>query len=86
LIRVNPDDGTVTELGEVEGNVLAITSGGGSVWMARDDGSVVRMSPGTGEVEAEIDTGVADLGAIIAFSEEGCGRCTGSSVPPTRFR
>ncbi|HEX5672475.1 MAG TPA: hypothetical protein VFY46_07095 [Acidimicrobiia bacterium] len=70
LIRVNPDDGTSSVVASIEGNVTDITSGGGSVWLARDDGSVVRVSPSSGEVEAEIETGVSEQAIDLAYSDD----------------
>ena len=69
LIRVNPDDGSSTQLASIEGEVFAITAGGGSVWLARADGSVVRISPSSGEVEADIDTGVSEQAIDVAYTE-----------------
>jgi hypothetical protein len=69
VIRVNPDDGSSTVLASIDGNVTDVAAGGGSVWLARDDGSVLRVSPSSGEIEAEIDTGVSEQAIEVAYTD-----------------
>jgi hypothetical protein len=55
LVRVDPDNGQVDEVLDVEGSVYAMDQGpDGHLWLGTDTGSVLRVDPAAGSTVAEI--------------------------------
>ncbi|HEU5203320.1 MAG TPA: hypothetical protein VFU17_03380 [Candidatus Limnocylindrales bacterium] len=54
LVRVDPDNGQVDEILDVEGSVYAMDQAAGHLWLGTDTGSVLRVDPAAGSTVAEI--------------------------------
>jgi hypothetical protein len=54
LVRVDPDNGQVDEVLDLEGSVYAMDQGAGHLWLGTDTGSVVRVDPAAGSTIAQI--------------------------------
>jgi hypothetical protein len=55
LVRVDPDNGQVDEVLDIEGSVYAMDQGpDGNLWLGTDTGGVLRVDPAAGSTVAEI--------------------------------
>jgi DNA-binding beta-propeller fold protein YncE len=54
LVRVDPDNGQVDEVLDLEGSVYAMDQAAGHLWLGTDTGSVLRVDPAAGSTIAEI--------------------------------
>ncbi len=72
LVMVDPDGGEMTDIADFDTppNVTTLAIGGGSVWIGRDNGSILRVSAASGEIEAEIATGSTDPIIGLSFSDD----------------
>lgn len=82
LVRVDPDNGQVDEVVDLEGSAYAMAQGEGALWLGMDTGTVVRVDPATGTTLAEIaptakdglfDLAVADGAAWALHGVPGLG-------------
>jgi len=54
LVRVDPDNGQVDEILDLEGSAYAIDQGEGALWLGMDSGTVLRVDPAAATTIAEI--------------------------------
>jgi hypothetical protein len=54
LVRVDPDNGQVDEVLDLDGSVYAMDQAAGNLWLGTDSGSVLRVDPAAGSTVAEI--------------------------------
>jgi hypothetical protein len=54
VVRVDPDNGQVDEILDVDGSVYAMDQAAGHLWLGTDTGSVLRVDPAAGSTVAEI--------------------------------
>ena len=54
LVRVDPDNGQVDEVLDLEGSAYTMAQGEGALWFGMDSGAVLRVDPAAGSTIAEI--------------------------------
>ena len=54
LVRVDPDNGQVDEVLDLEGRVYTMAQGEEALWLGMDSGAVMRVDPAAGSTVAEI--------------------------------
>ena len=86
LVRVDPDNGEVAPIIDVEGSVYAMDQGEGALWLGTDSGSIIRVDPAAGSTIAEIaptsTDGLFDLsvGGGAAWALHGIAGAPGTSL------
>jgi hypothetical protein len=54
LVRVDPDNGQVDEVLDLDGTAYAMDQGDGALWLGMDSGAILRVNPSDGTTIAEI--------------------------------
>jgi hypothetical protein len=86
LVRVDPDNGEVAPIIDVEGSVYAMDQGEGALWLGTDSGTILRVDPAAGSTIAEIaptsTDGLFDLsvGGGAAWALHGIAGAPGTSL------